>query len=234
MAIWRMCLASLAAASMLALTACGNREPEERAAFIHLLQSRIDAGALVPIGKLSDTEKDAVGDYDDAYAVITRFQESMAKAAAPLRQVLAAETIRSVDDIVQRRQSFEAARKTLADSAGDLQEARAKADRARSGLALPPDLAPVYDGVYDEAVTAPATELMQAAATMDAVARDALGIVDFVAANTADITLEDGQAKVSTPSLQQALNQRLLALNARSVALEQARATVLRAAGSDS
>ena len=28
MAIWRMCLASLAAASMLALTACGNREPE--------------------------------------------------------------------------------------------------------------------------------------------------------------------------------------------------------------
>lgn len=234
MAIWRMCLASLAVASMLALTACGNREPEERAAFIHLLQSRIDAGALVPIGKLSDTEKDAVGDYDDAYAVITRFQESMAKAAAPLRQVLAAETIRSVDDIVQRRQSFEAARKTLADSAGDLQEARAKADRARSGLALPPDLAPVYDGVYDEAVTAPATELMQAAATMDAVARDALGIVDFVAANTADITLEDGQAKVATPSLQQALNQRLLALNARSVALEQARATVLRAAGSDS
>lgn len=234
MAIWRMCLASLAAASMLALTACGNREPEERVAFIHLLQSRIDAGALVPIGKLSDTEKDAVGDYDDAYAVITRFQESMAKAAAPLRQVLAAETIRSVDDIVQRRQSFEAARKTLADSAGDLQEARAKADRARSGLALPPDLAPVYDGVYDEAVTAPATELMQAAATMDAVARDALGIVDFVAANTADITLEDGQAKVATPSLQQALNQRLLALNARSVALEQARATVLRAAGSDS
>ena len=75
---------------------------------------------------------------------------------------------------------------------------------------------------------------MQAAATMDAVARDALGIVDFVAANTADITLEDGQAKVATPSLQQALNQRLLALNARSVALEQARATVLRAAGSDS
>lgn len=231
MAIWRMCLAGLAAASMLALTGCGNREPEQRAAFIQLLQSRIDAGALVPIGKLSDTEKDAVGVYDDAYAVITRFQESMAKAAAPLRQVMAAEAIRSVNDIMQRRQAFEAARKTLADSAGDLQTARAKADQARSGLALPPDLAPVYDGVYDEAVTAPANELMQAAGTLDAVARDALGVADFVAAHAADITLEDDQAKVATPSLQQALNQRLLDLNARAVALEQARATVQRAAG---
>lgn len=234
MALLRMCLAGLAAASILALAACGNREPEQRAAFIQLLQSRIDAGTLVPIGALSDTEKDAVGGYDDAYAVITSFQASMAKAAAPLRQVLAAETLRSVGDILQRRQAFEAARKTLADSAGDLQAARAKADRARSGLALPPDPAPVYDGVYDEAVTAPAAELMQAAGIMDAVARDALGIADFVAANAADITLDDDQAKVATPSLQQALNQRLLALNARSVALEQARATIQRAAGGNS
>ena len=234
MAMLRMCLAGLAAASMLALAACGNREPEERAAFIQVLQHRIDAGALVPIGALSDTEKEAVGDYDDAYAVISRFQESLAKAAAPLRRVLAAETIRSVDDIVQRRQAFEAARKTLADSAGALQEARTKADRARGGLTLAPDLAPVYDGVYDEAVTAPFAELMQAAATMDAVARNALEVADFVAAHASDIALEEGQAKVSTPTLQQELNQRLQALNARSDALDRARATVLRAAGGDS
>lgn len=234
MAMLRMCLASLAAASMLALAACGNREPEARAAFIQLLQSRIDTGALVPIGPLSDAEKDAVGSYDDAYAVIFRFQASLAKAAAPLRRVLAAETIRSVDDIVQRRQAFEAARKTLADSASALQEARAKADKARSGLTLAPDLAPVYDGVYDEAVTAPSTELMQAAAAMDSVARDALGVADFVAAHAADIALEDGLAKVSTPTLQHELNLRLQALNAQSDALERARAIVLRAAGSDS
>ncbi len=234
MAVLRMCLAGLAAASMLALAACGNREPEERAAFIQLLQQRIDTGALVPIGALSDAEKEAVGDYDDAYAVISRFQESLAKAAAPLRQVLAAETIRSVQDIVQRRQSFDEARKTLADSADALQAARAKADRIRGGLTLAPDLAPVYDGVYDEAVTAPFAELMQAAGTMDAVARDALGVADFVAAHAADITLEDGLAKVSTPTLQQELNQRLQALNAQSGALEQARTIVLRAAGGDS
>ena len=55
-----------------------------------------------------------------------------------------------------RRGSLEAARKTLAGSAAQVQAARGKADKARAALALPADLAPVYDGVYDEAVTAPA------------------------------------------------------------------------------
>ncbi|MCV6902383.1 MAG: DUF3053 family protein, partial [Achromobacter xylosoxidans] len=87
--------------------------------------------------------------------------------------------------------------------------------------------------VYDEAVTAPAAELMDAAARMDTVARDALGIAAFVAANEAEITLEDGLAKVATPSLQHELNLRLQGLNAQSPALEAARAVVSRAAAGE-
>lgn len=230
MALLRICLAGLAAASVLALAACGNREPQERAAFISLLQGRLAAGTLVPIGALDAAEKKAVGRYDDAYDVIVDFQAALAKAAQPLRPILAAERIQSVDDIVRRREALQAARKTLAESAGAVQDAKARADKARGGLDLAPDLAPVYDGVYDEAVTAPAAEFLGAAAGMDTVARDALGVADFVAANAAGITLEDGQAKVATPSLQEALNLRLQGLNAQSQALEQARAVVSRAA----
>ncbi|CAB3865812.1 DUF3053 family protein [Achromobacter ruhlandii] len=233
MALLRICLAGLAAASVLALAACGNREPQERAAFISLLQSRLAAGTLVPIGALDAAEKKAVGRYDDAYDVIVDFQAALAKAAQPLRPILAAERIQSVDDIVRRREALQAARKTLAESAGAVQDAKARADKARGGLDLAPDLAPVYDGVYDEAVTAPAAEFLGAAAGMDTVARDALGVADFVAANAAGITLEDGQAKVATPSLQEALNLRLQGLNAQSQALEQARAVVSRAAAGE-
>ena len=144
--------------------------------------------------------------------------------------MLAAETIRSVSEIVERRARFEAARKTLAEQAGEIEDARASADKARAAMALPPDLAPVYDGVYDEAVTAPAAELMDAASRMDAVARDALGVADFVAANAADILLADGQARVATPTLQQELNLRLQGLNSQSDGLERARAAVSQAA----
>ncbi|ASC68671.1 DUF3053 domain-containing protein [Achromobacter denitrificans] len=230
MALLRACLLGLATASMLLLSACVNKEPQERAAFIQLLQARIGSGALTPLAVLSEPEKEAIGDYADAYEVITDFQQAMAKAALPLRDVLAAETIRSVSEIVERRARFEAARKTLAEQAGEIEDARASADKARAAMALPPDLAPVYDGVYDEAVTAPAAELMDAASRMDAVARDALGVADFVAANAADILLADGQARVATPTLQQELNLRLQGLNSQSDGLERARAAVSQAA----
>lgn len=231
MSLWRACLAGLAMASMLLMTACINKEPQERVAFIQLLQSRVASDALVPLAELTKPEKQALGDYADAYEVMTDFQKTMAEAAAPLAAVLAAETLRSVGEIVERQATFESARKALADAAGKLDDARAKADKARAALALPPDLAPVYDGVYDEAVTAPAAQMMQAASRMDAVARDALGVAAFVAANAAEIELVDGQARVATPTLQQELNLRLQGLNAQSEGLGQARELLELAAG---
>ena len=227
----RACLLGLATASMLFLSACVNKEPQERAAFIQLLQSRMSSASLVPMGNLSEPEKEAVGGYTDAYEVITDFQEALAQAAASMRDVPEIETLRSVAEIVERRARFEAARKTLAEQAAEVQRAQAKADKARAALALPPDLAPVYDGVYDEAVTAPAAELLDAAAAMDAVARDALGVADFVAAHAQDILLLDGQARVATLTLLQELNLRLQGLNAQSQVLERARATLMQLAG---
>lgn len=231
MALLRACLLGLATASMLFLVACVNKEPQERVAFIQLLQGRMNSASLMPIGILSEPEKEAVGGYADAYEVISGFQQTMAQAAESMRDVLDVETIRSVAEIVERRARFEAARETLAEQAAKLQQAQAKADKARAALVLPADLAPVYDGVYDEAVTAPAAELLDAASSMDAVARDALGVADFVAAHAQDILLADGQARVATPTLQQELNLRLQGLNAQSDVLARARATVLQAAG---
>ena len=132
MALLRACLLGLATASMLLLSACVNREPQERAAFIQLLQSRIESGTLVPLAVLSEPEKEAIGDYADAYEVIGDFQQSMGKAAVAMRDVLAVETLRSVGDIVERRPRFEAARKTLAENAAKLEDARARADKARA------------------------------------------------------------------------------------------------------
>ncbi|MGS1106422.1 DUF3053 family protein [Achromobacter anxifer] len=231
MALLRACLLGLATASLLFLSACVNKEPQERAAFIQLLQSRMGSASLLPMGILSEPEKEAVGGYADAYEVITDFQEALAQAAASMRDVPEIETLRSVAEIVERRARFEGARKTLAEQVAEVQRAQAKADKARAALALPPDLAPVYDGVYDEAVTAPAAELLDAAAAMDAVARDALGVADFVAAHAQDILLLDGQARVATLTLLQELNLRLQGLNAQSQVLERARATLMQLAG---
>lgn len=233
MAWLRVCLIGLIAALALLLGACGNREPEARAAFIALLQSRSEAavGGPVALPSLSKEERQALGDYAQAYGIMSDYQAELRKAAQPLREVLATETLRSVGDIVARRDALTLARKTLQANVAAVREARARADKARSSLELPPDLAPAYDGVYDESLTAPANELLAAADTLDAVARDALAIADFVAANAAGIELAGGQARVATPSLQQALNLRLQGLNAQSDDLERAREQIRRAVG---
>ena len=190
MAWLRVCLIGLVAALALLLGACGNREPEARAAFIALLQSRSEAAAGGPVAlpSLSKEERQALGDYAQAYGIMSDYQAELRKAAQPLREVLATETLRSVGDIVARRDALTLARKTLQANVAAVRE-RARADKARSSLELPPDLAPAYDGVYDESLTAPANELLAAADTLDAVARDALAVADFVAANAAGIEL---------------------------------------------
>ena len=232
MAWLRVCLIGLIAALALLLGACGNREPEARAAFIALLQSRSEAAAGGPVAlpSLSKEERQALGDYAQAYGIMSDYQAELRKAAQPLREVLATETLRSVGDIVARHDALTLARKTLQANVAAVREARARADKARSSLELPPDLAPAYDGVYDESLTAPANELLAAADTLDAVARDALAIADFVAANAAGIELA-GARRAATPSLQQALNLRLQGLNAQSDDLERAREQIRRAVG---
>ena len=197
MAWLRVCLIGLIAALALLLGACGNREPEARA-----VSSRCCRAAAR--GRRRRTGRPAVPEQGRA-AGAGRLRASLrhhvglpgraAQVAQPLREVLATETLRSVGDIVARHDALTLARKTLQANVAAVREARARADKARSSLELPPDLAPAYDGVYDESLTAPANELLAAADTLDAVARDALAIADFVAANAAGIELAGAGAR---------------------------------------
>ena len=128
MAWLRVCLIGLIAALALLLGACGNREPG-RAAFIALLQSRSEAAAGGPVAlpSLSKEERQALGDYAQAYGIMSDYQAELRKAAQPLREVLATETLRSVGDIVARHDALTLARKTLQANVAAVREARARA-----------------------------------------------------------------------------------------------------------
>ena len=126
MAWLRVCLIGLIAALALLLGACGNREPEARA-FIALLQSRSEAAAGGPVAlpSLSKEERQALGDYAQAYGIMSDYQAELRKVAQPLREVLATETLRSVGDIVARHDALTLARKTLQANVAAVREARA-------------------------------------------------------------------------------------------------------------
>ena len=98
-----------------------------RAAFIALLQSRSEAAAGGPVAlpSLSKEERQALGDYAQAYGIMSDYQAELRKAAQPLREVLATETLRSVGDIVARHDALTLARKTLQANVAAVREARA-------------------------------------------------------------------------------------------------------------
>ena len=190
MAWLRVCLIGLIAALALLLGACGNREPEARR--LHRAAAEPQRGRRRRTGRPAVPEQaksgSALGDYAQAYGIMSDYQAELRKAAQPLREVLATETLRSVGDIVARHDALTLARKTLQANVAAVRE------RARGRTRPVPrwNCRPIWRPPMTACTTnpdRPANELLAAADTLDAVARDALAIADFVAANAAGIEL---------------------------------------------
>ena len=69
------------------LAACGDKEPEQRAAFTQFLQTRIIDKPGVRVPQLTAEEK-SFGDYAAHYAVITDFNSGMDASVKPLNSLM--------------------------------------------------------------------------------------------------------------------------------------------------
>ena len=145
----------LAAALPLMLAACGNQEPEQRAAFTQFLQTRIVDKPGVRVPQVTDEEKKSFGDYAAHYAVITDFNSGMDASVKPLPGIMQKGAVRSLNDIVTRRDDIKAVQASLNEMGEALLAQRAKADTAHAQLKQPDDLKAVYDKAYEKTVSLP-------------------------------------------------------------------------------
>ena len=87
MAWLRVCLIGLIAALALLLGACGNREPEARR--LHRAAAEPQRGRRRRTGRPAvpeQEERQALGDYAQAYGIMSDYQAELRKAAQPLRE----------------------------------------------------------------------------------------------------------------------------------------------------
>ena len=229
MAWLRVCLIGLIAALALLLGACGNREPEARA--LHRAAAEPQRGRRRRTGRPGARKNGRRWAITRKPTASCRTTRPSCAAAQPLREVLATETLRSVGDIVARRDALTLARKTLQANVAAVREARARADKARSSLELPPDLAPAYDGVYDESPDRPRQRAAGRGRHAGCRGARRAGYRRFRGGERCGHRTGRAPARVATPSLQQALNLRLQGLNAQSDDLERAREQIRRAVG---
>ncbi|ADP15351.1 MULTISPECIES: DUF3053 domain-containing protein [Achromobacter] len=212
----------LAAALPLMLAACGNKEPEQRAAFTQFLQTRIVDKPGVRVPQLTDEEKKSFGDYAAQYAVITDFNAGMDASVKPLSGIMQKGSMRSLNDIVTRRDDLKTVQASLNEMGAALKEQQAKADAARAQLKQPEDLKAVYDKAYEKTVSLPADTFRDVLPQLNATFDSSLKIADYVAAHAAQIDISGPIVKVQDPAVQAELNKLLQDLNAQAKNVQQA------------
>ncbi|WP_454668527.1 DUF3053 domain-containing protein [Achromobacter kerstersii] len=212
----------LVAALPLLLAGCGDKEPEQRAAFTQFLQTRIVDKPGVRVPKLTDEEQKSIGDYASHYAVITDFNTSMETSVKPLTGIMQKGAVRSLNDIVTRRDDLKAVQASLNDMGAALKEQQARADAARAQLKQPDDLKAVYDKAYEKTVSLPADTFRDVLPQVNETIDSSLKIADYIDAHKAQIEISGAIVKVQDPAVQAELNQLLQGLNAQAKNLQQA------------
>lgn len=148
---------------VLQLTACGDKELDERKAFIDYLQNTVmRSGARVPT--LSEDQKQKFGRYVSDYAILVSFSQQVSRSVdaslAPL--LVEIDQIRVPQDYLDKRSALQQSSGALNLLPERLQLAKNQADNAAAQLKQPDDLKVVYSQVYEKVVTQPATMLTSA------------------------------------------------------------------------
>lgn len=189
----------LALLVVMQLTACGDKEPEQRKAFIDYIQNTVmRSGAKIPT--LSEDQKQKFGNYAGDYAILVGFSQQLSKS-------LDASLTPALDQINQIRtaQDYMSKRDTLQQSVGALnllgqqiQSAKSQADTARTALKQPDDLKTVYNQAYDKIVTGPANALMPVIPTTASFVQDLVQVGDFLRAQGNQVAFNNNGVQFRT------------------------------------
>lgn len=212
----------LALALPLALIACGNDEPKQRAAFTEFLQTRIVDKPGVRVPKLTADESKAFGDYTTHYAIISDFNAGMDTAAKPLSGLLQKGAVRSLNDMIERREDIKTARAGINDMGVQLKEQKAKADAAHAQLKQPDDLKVVYDKAYAKTVTVPTDTFLEVLPQINGTLDGSLKVADYVTAHKEQIDIKGAVVTVKDPKVQAELNTLLQEMNTQAQAVQKA------------
>lgn len=212
----------LALALPLVLAACGNKEPEQRAAFMQFLQTRIVDKPGVRVPQLTDEEKKSFGDYAAQYAVITDFNAGMDASVKPMGSLMQNGAVRSLNDVIARRDDIKTVQTALKDMGEALTKEQGKADAAHAQLKQPDDLKAVYDKAYDKTVTVPANTFREVLPQISGTLDSSLKVAEYVEAHKTQIDLSGPAPRVQDPTVLAELNKLLQELSAQAQKVQQA------------
>ncbi|WP_213991264.1 DUF3053 domain-containing protein [Sodalis sp. dw_96] len=185
------------------ITACGDKEPDQRKAFIQFLQTTVlPGGERLPT--LSDDQKKQFGPYTNDYQVLLTFTQqytqSVNTSLLPVLDLIS--QIRVPQDYLTRRQDVQQSSAALNSLAPQIAQLNKQADDARAGLKQPADLKAIYNQAYTKLVTQPVQKVAPVIAAASTLSSTLVQVGDFL--NTQGNQVTYGPNSVSFPNRLQA------------------------------
>ncbi|XBS69743.1 DUF3053 domain-containing protein [Acerihabitans sp. KWT182] len=181
------------------ITACGDKEPDQRKAFIQFLQTTVLPGGERLPG-LSDDQKRQFGPYTNDYQVLLTFTQQYTQSVntnlLPVLDLIS--QIRVPQDYLTRRQDVQQSSAALNSLAPQIAQLKKQADDARAALKQPADLKTVYDQAYDKRVTQPVQKAAQVIAAASTLSSTLAQVGEFL--NTQGAQVAYGPNSVSFPT----------------------------------
>lgn len=211
--IWmRFLVPFMALFLVLQLTGCGDKEAEQRKAFIDFLQNTVmRSGENLPT--LSEDQKQKFGPYVSDYAIVYGFSQQVNKAIdtglKPVVDELSA--IRVPQDYLTHRDSLRQASGSLNVLSQQIQTAKMQADSSKNALKQPEDLKTIYDNIYSKVVTQPANALTTLLPALQTLSQDVILTGDFLQQQGSNVSFNGNS--IQFPSQEQATQYNTLMSN---------------------
>ncbi|MDB5600962.1 MAG: hypothetical protein JWN71_3006 [Xanthobacteraceae bacterium] len=215
--------AGLAVVGLL-VAGCFDKEPEQRKAFIDFLQTRVidRPGLKIPIVK--DEETAAMGPYAIHYGVMRRFHTALDESISKrLMQAVQAGSVRSFQNLANRREDFAAARDGMVKLREALDKAEAEANTDRAKLTQPRDLEIVYTTAYEKMVGRPARTIREIMPPLEGTLQSGQELADYIHEHKAKIGFSGSNLETNDPEVRRRLAQLLQSVTDKSTQLDAAK-----------
>jgi len=217
----------MGALMVLQLTACGDKEGDQRKAFSDFLQNTVmRSGEHLP--SLSENQKQSFGNYASDYAILYGFSQQANQAVEqgmrPVVDELSA--IRVPQDYLTRRDSLRQASGNLSVLSQQIQSAKMQADSSKATLKQPDDLKKTYDAAFVKVVTQPAEALIPLLPKLQALSQAAVQTGDYLQSQGERVTFNDGGVQFPTQDQATQYNTLMSNLSSNAQALTQAQNAV--------
>ena len=219
----RVAFAGLALVAVSGLSGCGDNEPAERKAFMAFLQTYVLDKPGVHVPKPTDADLKSFGGYADHYKVITNFtaDPEMMAIGKQMAEAIEAGAPRSLQEVLNRQQTVQVVRESLAKLRAPLDQKFAAAESARDALQQPPDLKAVFGAAFERDVGDPARAFRGALPAAEEALESVQKLAAFLNAHRNAVTISGSTVQVKDAKLQTELNALLQGLNAKGKQLQE-------------